>query len=175
MVDVTGTLRKGVFTLVIAAIAALALSTAGCREETDADVARVKVKGESFYAEVAAKDATRMRGLGGRDHIEDDGGMIFVFPRAERRQFVMRDCLVPIDIAFLDGSGRVLTTYTMPIETPRQEGESDMDYENRLERYSSRFPCEFVLELKAGTLERLGVEEGDLVQFDVAGLKARLD
>ncbi len=171
MADLTGPLKLVLFAL----LAALACLCPGCEEDTDADVTRVRLKGETFYVEVAADDKVRIRGLGGRDHIEPDGGMLFVFPRAERRQFVMRDCLVPIDIAFLDGSGRVLTMYTMPVEEPRREGESERDYENRLERYSSRFPSEFVLELKEGTLKRLGVKEGDLVEFNVAGLKRRVD
>lgn len=171
MAHVTGTLKIAVFALALV----ISLLAAGCEEETDADVARVKLKGETFYVEVAADNDTRMRGLGGRDHIEDDGGMLFVFPQAERRQFVMRDCLVPIDIAFLDGGGRVLTMHTMPPEELQREGETDREYENRLERYSSRFPCEFALELKAGTLDRLEVQEGDLVGFDVAGLKNRAE
>ena len=171
MAALSGTMKHTVFALILAVTALL---TAGCDEETDANVTRVRVAGESFYVEVAADDATRMLGLGGRDHIEPDGGMLFVFPRAEPRHFVMRDCLVPIDIAFLDGSGRVLTTYTMPIEEPQREGESEVAYETRLKRYSSRFPSEFVLELREGTLKRLGVKEGDLVEFDTAGLKKRL-
>lgn len=171
---------------VIAALVAPALLvTAGCEEAdpASAKVAPVKISGKTFHLEVAADAPTRMKGLGSRTHIEEDGGMIFVFPESQKavQNFVMRDCPIAIDIIYLDSAGRVLTTHTMTPEPPRAEDGSegkpgDMNnakYENRLKRYSSRFPSQFVIELREGTINRLGVKEGDQVVFDVAGLKRR--
>ena len=42
--------------------------------------------------------------------------MLFAFPDARERQFVMRDCLIPLDIVFLDPGGRVIRTAHMPLE-----------------------------------------------------------
>ena len=109
--------------------------------------------------------------LGGREFIEPDGGMIFVFPRARVLQFVMRDCLVPIDIIFLDPAGRVIATHQMAVEEPRRENESEIAYESRLNRYSSRYTAQFAIELAGGTLDSLAVQTGQRVGIDTEALK----
>ena len=99
--------------------------------------------------------------------------MIFAFRFPARQMFVMRDCPVPIDIAFLDSAGRVLTTYEMQPEEPRKPGETDYEYDQRLRKYDSRYPSQFVVETAGGRLREVGLKPGDLVKFDVQGLKAR--
>ena len=158
--------------LLTALTAAALLAAAGCDETTAGDGARVLISGREFYLELALDEPARIQGLSGRDHIEPDGGMLFVFPNSIPRQFVMRDCLVPIDIIFLDASGRVVATHAMTPQ-PRADDESDFAYESRLTRYSSRFPSQFVIELAGGTLEGLGVNSGDKPEFDLEGLKRR--
>jgi uncharacterized membrane protein (UPF0127 family) len=162
-------------TLVLAGLVAgaCALGLYGCDEKAGADVARVKIAGHSYFLEVAATDEVRYKGLGDRKFIEDDGGMIFVFKGPMQLNFVMRDCPIGIDILFLDGSGRVLAQHEMNAEEPRKAGETDMAYNERLKQYPSRFPAQFAVELKDGSLKKLGTKEGDLLDFDVAGLKAR--
>ena len=91
------------------------------------------------------------------------GGMIFVFPKAAIRYFIMRDCVIPIDIMFLDDAGLVTATYTMQPERPRAAGETDKAYEQRLHRYSSRSDSRYVIELRAGTIDRLGIKRTDRV------------
>lgn len=153
------------------ALLGLALFIGACDKETDADVVTVKINGDHYFLELAADNDTRVRGLGGRDFIAEDGGMIFVFRQARVLEFVMRDCLVPIDIVFLDGSGRVTAMHAMEPEEPQRPGESDDQYNVRLKRYSSRFAAQFALEFKSGTLEKLGLERGDKVAIDAAALK----
>src|SRR5262245_42620375 len=69
--------------VILGLIVALPLATTmrGCEDKADAEVLTVKIGGESFHLEVAVKDAVRMKGLGQRDHIEADGGMLFAFSR----------------------------------------------------------------------------------------------
>lgn len=132
----------------------------------------ITIAGERFDLVPALDTGARTLGLGGVASIPDRGGMVFVFPAPTVLSFVMRDCRTDIDIAYLDDRGRVLTTYTM-INEPRRPGESDWDYEDRLTRYSSRFPARFAVEVAPGTFERLGVRTGDVFEFDAAALKAR--
>lgn len=146
---------------------------ASCDDKTDASVETVRIGGRAFHLELALDNATRMKGLGGREHIEKDGGMLFAFRSAQPLNFVMRDCPIPIDILFLDGSGRVVATYTMLPEEPRRQGESESQYEGRLKRYESRFASQFVVELAGHTLDGLKVKEGDKVEFDLEGVKKR--
>lgn len=149
-----------------------AMGCLGCEEQREGRE-KVVIKGETFWLEPATDEATRVKGLAGRETIEPDGGMVFVFPRPAQLQFVMRHCLTDIDIAFLDGTGRVLAMHEMKQEEPQREGESDMEYELRLTRYPSRFSSQFVIEVAPGTWDRLGLQEGDQVKLDTAGLKER--
>lgn len=137
------------------------------------EVVRVELGGKTFKLELALDDPTRVRGLSHREHIPEDGGMLFVFPDPMPLSFVMRHCVVPIDIAFLDPAGRVLAVHSMKVEEPKREGETDWEYEARLTRYESRFPAQFALETAGGRLSAVGLKPGDLVRIDAAGLKRR--
>lgn len=168
--------------LAMLCVVSAAFAVAGCSSgdtsnnavaESGLPTAPVRIKGERFRMELALTEPARIRGLSGREEIDPDGGMLFVFPSALRREFVMRDCPVPIDIAFLDASGRVVAVHEMTPEEPQREGETDMQYEFRLKRYPSRFPAQFAVETAGGRLASLGLKEGDRVEFDAEGLKAR--
>ncbi len=142
----------------------------------------VTIAGKVFKLDVAADDAVRYKGLGGRTSIDDDGGMIFTFPKAAWRVmgFVMRDCPIDIDILYLDAAGRVLMTYEMKAVLPPRDpanGEgnpgdiNNEKYEARLKQYLSVYACAFAVELKAGSIQKLGVKNGDKLTFDTDGLK----
>lgn len=103
-------------------------------------------------AEVAAEPLRRSVGLGGRASLGEDEGMLFVYPRDEPRTFWMKDCLIPLDIAFLDRAGYVLNVATLPPGA----GLADAD----VRRASSSGPARFVLETNAGWFARAGVRAG---------------
>jgi uncharacterized membrane protein (UPF0127 family) len=148
----------------------------------------VTIAGKDFRLEPALDEDTRFKGLSGREDIKPDGGMLFVFPSAKKLDFVMRDCPIGIDVIFLDAAGRVTAFHKMVPEEPRAEDEKKLSppypgcdpkdwtnekYESRLHRYGSKYSAQFVIELKAGTLDSLNIHEGDQVKLDVAGLKKR--
>lgn len=159
-------------TIATACLVACTLLTAGaCEDVIATDTFEVEISGETFHLEVAADRVTRYTGLGGRESIAANGGMIFVFPKASIRYFIMRDCVIPIDIMFLDSAGSVTATYTMQPERPRAEGESNTEYERRLNRYYSKSVSQYVIELRAGTIDRLGIKPTDRVTLDTQGLE----
>jgi len=160
----------------------LALMTSACADSGASDSGSTKSGPESlhvdlhdkpFTLELALDEPTRVKGLSHREHIGPAEGMLFVFPDPMPLSFVMRHCLVPIDIAFLDGAGRVLVVHEMAVEEPQRAGESDFDYENRLRKYDSRFPAQFALETAGGRLAQVGLKPGDVVRIDVKALKRR--
>jgi len=154
------------------ALCGLGWGLPGCSETPVAPgYERVRIAGATFDLELAADPDSRVQGLSGRTEIPEDGGMLFIFTRASRQSFVMRDCLVPIDIIFVDGSGRVTATHAMAVEEPRREGESQLAYELRLRKYSSRYAALYAIELAGGKVAELGVGEGDLIELDHAKLK----
>lgn len=138
----------------------------------DRDTTAVTIAGKTFALEIAADAAAQDKGLGGRDQIDEDGGMIFVFREPRWHEFVMRDCRVPIDILYLDSAGRVVSLYAMEPEPARTAEEraddpmGDFAYTARLRAYPSGEPARFVVEVRGGTIRKLGVEEGDVIGVD---------
>ncbi|MBX3374161.1 MAG: DUF192 domain-containing protein [Phycisphaeraceae bacterium] len=148
--------------------------TGGCATEADASGPRVEiitVRGERFRMEVAADEAAIARGLMERADIPADGGMIFIFPDSALRSFWMKNCLVDIDIAFLDGQGRITALHAMKAEPPRGPGESEDAYSQRLRRYTSGLPAQFALEFRAGTIRRLELRLEERIELDLPRLK----
>ena len=133
----------------------------------------VTIAGKTFTLECALLPSKQFRGLSGRTDIPADGGMIFVFPRAEERYFVMRDCPVDIDIIFLDAQMKITKFHEMKVEPPRSAEETPNDtrgvndkYESRLARYHSGFPAQYALEFKGGTIKGLNLKEGQKIDID---------
>ncbi len=147
------------------------VSTPGCaRPAAPEGHEVVELGGRRFTLELVADPATRERGLGGRESIPEDGGMLFSFPDSQIRHFVMRDCLVPIDIVFLDSDGRIVAMHHMPVEPPRAENETALQYDRRLKRYSSRFNARYAIEIRGGTLDELDLQAGQKVDLDTERL-----
>lgn len=64
--------------------------------------------GREFKLEVAADATSRWRGYRQRARVGPDEGMLFVFPHEQQVSFEMRDCLVALDMIFLDSALRVV-------------------------------------------------------------------
>ena len=137
------------------------------------EVVWVALGGESFQLELALDPQTRQRGLSGRESISRHGGMLFVLPSPRPFAMVMRDCSVPIDVAFLDDAGRVVAVHEMKVEPPRQPGEPRVLYEARLSAYPSGQPVRFAIETAGGRLAQLGLTVGNEIPLDLEALAAR--
>jgi uncharacterized membrane protein (UPF0127 family) len=161
------TLRRLLLALALAALAAPPLAQA----QGGLPTREVVIGGERFLLEVAADAPTQFRGLGGRTAIPRNGGMLFVNASPRPLAFVMRDCPIPIDVAYLDADGRVLNVHTMKPEPPRREGESVAAYEGRLPGYGSAGPAQYAIELAGGRFAELGVGRGDRIELGPAPLR----
>lgn len=149
------------------------LQMSGCSKPTLVDgKAVVNLDGTDYSLTIVADDATRERGLGGVESLPEKGGMLFVFPDSRLRAFVMRDCLIDIDILFLDPSGRIVAMHHMPVEPPQTESENAIQYENRLKRYSSRFGAQYAIEIDGGQLKTMNLQEGQLINLDTEYLQS---
>jgi uncharacterized membrane protein (UPF0127 family) len=83
------------------------------------------------------------------DEVADDQGMLFVFPYEYLHAFWMKNTIISLDIAYARMDGTIVKIWTMPPLTYRT--------------FPSIEPTMFALEVKAGTFERLGVREGDVI------------
>ena len=144
----------------------LAAAVAAPPEKKEPPTETVTLAREQFKLELAADPEARERGLMDREKIDANGGMLFVFPDVRHRIFWMKNCLVDIDLAYLDRDGRIVSVHHMKVEPPRAGDESEEAYERRLRRYVSRRPAQYVIELKAGSFKRLELAVGHVVELD---------
>ncbi len=132
----------------------------------------ITLDGHEFNLDLALDTASRTLGLKGVTEIPESGGMLFVFPESALRSFWMEACLVDIDIIFVDGQGRVTATHRMKAEAPRRSDETQAQYEGRLRHYSSVYPAQFAIELRAGWLDKLDIRVESKLELDLPSLKA---
>ncbi|MEX2672916.1 MAG: DUF192 domain-containing protein [Phycisphaeraceae bacterium] len=157
-------------------LALLVLMASGCSSaesetatpQTGLPTQEVEIAGQVFALELAMDDAARHRGLSDRKSIAEDSGMLFVFPEARRLTFVMRDCLVPIDLIYLDGAGRIVRLHAMEVEP---YGRADW----LLTPYRSGEPAQFAVELQGGMIEALGLRRGQRINLPADELKTRAE
>ena len=139
------------------AMCAALLALAGCvREAAPAPTIRVTINDHAIRCEVADTDAERARGLGHRDHLPPDAGMLFVYPDSRERSFWMKDTTIPLSIAFLDADGVILNIETMAPLT--------------LGSHTSAGPARFALEVNRGWFSARGIKPGDRVDGIVDGI-----
>nr|WP_245450705.1 DUF192 domain-containing protein [Pseudaminobacter arsenicus] len=113
-------------------------------------VAETSAGEHSFSIEIADDPQERSAGLMFRETMDDDHGMLFVFEQTQPVGFWMKNTPLPLDLIFIGQDGRVK-------EIHRGEPFSEAPI-------ASQEEIRFVLELKQGTAQRVGVKEGDLVR-----------
>ena len=106
---------------------------------------------------LADTEPQRQRGLMGRRDLAGYDAMVFRFPADTAGSFYMRDVPVPLDIAWFDAAGRLVSTATMA-PCPDVDG---------CPTYAPAGPYRFALEVLAGGFDRLGVDEATVL--DVGG------
>ena len=142
------------------------------RSPADLPVIGLRIGDTRYAVELATTNASRARGMGGRRSFPSGTAMLFVNPNDVVRRYWMLDCLVDIDVAFIDRFGRVTAMHRMKAAPPRGSGERMDRYTSRLTRYSSRRPARYALELPTGELTRLGLKVGQTIQLPHRPLQA---
>jgi uncharacterized protein len=127
----------------------------------------VELGGRLFELELALTDEARTQGLMYRDEIAENGGMIFVYPPVEPFpaviNFWMKNCLVPIDVIFLNPKGIITAIHEMQPPDPGM-------HDDALIRYSSKLPAQFAIELRGGMAAELGLTTGNRIELPMEEL-----
>ncbi|HVP73206.1 MAG TPA: DUF192 domain-containing protein [Phycisphaerales bacterium] len=142
----------------------------GTQPATKPATEKLTLGGEEFDLELAVTAEARELGLMHRDHIDDHGGMLFIYPWPQVLSYWMKNCPIEMDIVFISDKGVVVATHRMLSAPPHRAGESEAAYDNRLPRYDSRRPAQFAIELQAGTVERLKIKPGDKIEMELKRL-----
>jgi len=101
--------------------------------------------------EIVWRKKDMLRGLQFRDSLAENSGMLFVFRRSARHSFWMKDTYIPLDIIWLDKAGRVVS---IARNVPPCKKQTCPSYEPSADAL-------YVLEVKAGTVSRLGIRVQD--------------
>lgn len=65
-------------------------------------IPKVQIRNKVFSVDVAITEPQVKKGLGGRQSLSNDYGMLFVFDRKDRYSFWMKDMQFPIDILWIN-------------------------------------------------------------------------
>lgn len=104
-------------------------------------------------AEVAATTETRQIGMMQRTIMAPQRGMLFVFPEIAKHCMWMRNTLLPLSVAFLDESGRIINVEDM---RPRTE-----------DNHCAANPARYALEMNLGWFKSRGLGAG----FAIMGIE----
>ena len=81
--------------------------------KTIADRFEIKLGNKVVRLQLAVREDEMTRGLMERRELGRDEGMLFVYTRAQRMNFWMRNTPTPLDIGFFSESGRLEETYPL--------------------------------------------------------------
>jgi uncharacterized membrane protein (UPF0127 family) len=144
------------FALLLAVVAAWAVA---CGEDSSPNRVDVRIGDLTIHAEVANTPAERVPGLGERDSIARDAGMLFVHADERQRTFWMRGMRFALDFVWISADRHVVElTEDVP---PPEPGTPD----SALPTLRPDVPVQYVLEVNAGVVAEAGIAIGDAVSF----------
>jgi uncharacterized membrane protein (UPF0127 family) len=111
----------------------------------------------SVTAAIADTPDLRFLGLSDTEALPEDRGMLFVFPEVQDLTFVMRDMDFPIDIVYADDGGVITSIHHARAPEPDENG-NNLQFPGR---------GQYVLEVNRHWTTDRGVEEGDVLEFDL--------
>ena len=107
-----------------------------------------------FQVEFVDTDPTRERGLMFRKSLAPDSGMLFDFKTSQEVSFWMKNTLIPLDMLFIDQSGKIVNIHRQA--TPLSETAIPSDG-----------PIRGVLEIAGGRAQDLDILPGDHVRHRI--------
>jgi len=140
--------RRGSFPFVLVLLALLGCARGPCVSIVSAD----GKPRAAVTVEVASTTAQREVGLMYRNHLDDNAGMIFVFPDSAPRNFWMHNTEISLDMIFADASGRI--TGIVANAEPYSDKLLGVDGNSQ-----------YVLEVNAGFCAKNGIKPGDRLDF----------
>jgi uncharacterized membrane protein (UPF0127 family) len=105
-----------------------------------------------FTIELAVSPEERAQGLMFRQELAPDAGMLFLYAADQQITMWMKNTLIPLDMLFIAGDGRILNIAERTIP-------------GSLAAIPSDGPARGVLEVNGGTAARLGIKKGDRVVY----------
>lgn len=116
----------------------------------------IKLGNEILDCEIANTPSAIAKGLMGRDQLPEGQGMLFVYEKAQRLVFWMKETYIPLSIGFFDDNQILMKILDM-----------DPPIGQNLIRYRSTAPARYALEVPQGWFEKHHIRVGDKFSFVV--------
>ncbi len=109
-----------------------------------------------YYIEIKDEPVGMARGLSGREQLEENQGMLFVYPRPEKPLFWMKDMNFSLDFVWIND----FKVVGLSENIPHPEANNGETYRLRPEN-----PANMVLEINAGEIAKNGLKIGDSIKI----------
>lgn len=118
----------------------------------------VQINNTQIKVEIADTQGKRNKGLGDRESLGPDEGMLFIFPQTDKYSFWMKGLNFSLDFIWIRGDKviDILENVQPPVA-----GQPD----SALPIYQSKEAIDKVLEVSAGTVKRLNIKTGDTIKI----------
>lgn len=123
-------------------------------KEGEAFLLKNGVQVKKLDIEVANTPYEWSTGLMYRESIEDEQGMLFIYPGEAQRYFYMKNTYIPLDIIFYSKDSTVVSFH----ENAQPLDETSIP---------SKEPAKFILEVNAGKAMEWNIEIGDKIDFTI--------
>jgi uncharacterized membrane protein (UPF0127 family) len=108
--------------------------------------------------QIADNEYDRELGLMFRKHMQENRGMLFIFPQEGIQSFWMHNTYIPLDMIFVNAQDKIVTI---------QNADKTLSDQT----YSSIKPAQFVIEVNLGFAKKYGLKVGDKISW----VKAKTD
>ncbi len=105
-----------------------------------------------FDIEIAETDYETETGLMYRQSMEENQGMLFIFPNVSSRSFYMKNTEFPLDIIYVNEEMKIVSFQ----KNTKPYDESSLP---------SNIPAKYVLEINAGLSDKMQLQVGDSIAF----------
>lgn len=102
--------------------------------------------------EIAETEETRHLGLMYRENMQEDQGMLFLFPSEEYQSFYMKNTVMPLDIMFVNSKKQIVKIHRNTV--PYSE-----------KSLPSLKPSIYVVEVNAGFADKYKIKEGSHIDW----------
>lgn len=146
-----------VFFILILLIIAVNLCFSVRSNISDSSMAKVIINDNIIYVEVPQTKEERIKGLGGRDFLAKNQGMLFTFTEKQKTGFSMREVRFPLDIIWINDNQIMEITQNIPVLQANQD----------IMVYYPKTAVNYVLEVNAGYAKLNNLQIGDFVEFNL--------
>ena len=112
---------------------------------------------QTLAVEIASTPTQWQRGLMHRKHLDDQEGMLFIFPDSQPRSFWMKNTFIALSVGLFDAERRLVEI--LHLDPPRSV------LQVRPPKTVSQHPARYALEVRQGWFEDHGITVGAVFEL----------